>query len=133
MKWLRDGLFAWVTPPQRGELYGTLESDLLGFLQSRKIGIFPVVPESALEIKRRFPELVFVFFLDVDEETRRKRIAADPSRSESSETAEKGLEETRRWRTFVQDNQIADVFLSNSGKLSETVDNMLEIIRSFSD
>jgi len=128
--WEREGLFAWVTPPQRGERYGTLTFDMQVFLGSGKIGLFPVVPEIAKLLKQKYPESVFVVFLDVDEETRKQRIESDKNRSESVDEIDRGLVETRKWRDYAINNKIVDKFVQNSGPIEEAVGELYDIVIS---
>lgn len=85
-----------------GNLYGTSENDLREIINTGADAILDIDTQGAREIKKKFPDAVFIFILPPSLETLRRRLEGRMSDSaqEISRRLEKALDEIKDYKLF---------------------------------
>lgn len=85
-----------------GNLYGTSENDLREIINTGADAILDIDTQGAREIKKKFPDAVFIFILPPSIETLRRRLEGRMSDSaqEISRRLEKALDEIKDYKLF---------------------------------
>ena len=124
----RRGEFIWIVS-SHGYHFGTLLADVRKALDSGKLSMMQILPESVKQLRAYAPdEVLSIFILPSSEEELRRRLE---KRGDSPEQIKRRITDCRNWEEEARASDIPYEFVRNDGTVAEAVERVEEIIQRY--
>ena len=117
----REGEFMWLVS-FHGNIYGTLLTDINAALNSNRVSLMQITPDSVKSLRAYAPgKILSIFILLPDEEELRRRLE---KRGELPKEIDRRIADCREWEKEARESRIPYKFIRNDGTVTEAIDKV---------